>query len=606
LSVTITSPTENATVPAGTLNVTGTAAVGAGAAVKNQTIAYVVDVSGSTGSSSGVDCTGDNVADTTLTCEKAAVKSVNAEAALTNSPVLNSGIAKFNDSGTALDVDPAAGTQLLTAPGPNIANAVNGLTSGGGTNFNAGISAATSILSAPGAAPVKTIVMFSDGVNTEAGTVPDLSGETVLTFAVGSDSSCTGGVSPTLGQLAAAGAAGSSCTHVTDLTQLGNVVGASVGSTLDSLTIAIDGGTATTIPNTDIAPTLPQNGAASVNYSTNVTVTPGSHQICVTANGTDAGGSGSVNTCTDITVPSLLTSVSALPAAPDSVTAGNDVQYTLSVQNLAATTATGVHVLATLDSGVTPLSSTPSGTCTLTMPVADCTLGTIAAGATATVNLLAKSPSPAPASGKITLSATATPGTNNTASVDTAVTAPVPGQTSGFVPPGNSIDTGGNNPTNLSLPNTGGGAPVTITQANGAQFCNGPCNGPASSINNFGGYLDPTHPIHLVLTFTDPNVVSALKDFTISTVYKHFDNDPATVGHVVPDCLDNPAWTPAQKAAAKLRRLLRLGTQSGIANPAPCVDSRTITPLTKNLITGPYQVTFTILYLSDDGTYSRH
>jgi uncharacterized repeat protein (TIGR01451 family) len=364
--------------------------------------------------------------------------------------------------------------------------------------------------------------------------------------------------------------------------------------------------------------TTPSGAGTTVAESSDTGVDAPSANFLVPAPGTyfwkaaylnnDANNLPSSTSCGDnvLTVtPPLFTSVSALPAAPDSVTAGNDVQYTLSVQNQGPTTATAVHVLATLDSGVTPLSST-AGACTLTTPVADCTLGTIGAGATASVNLLVKSPSPAPASGKITLSATATPGTNNTASVDTAVVAPVPGTASGFVPPGNSIDTGGNNPTDLSLPNTGGGAPVMITQSNGAQFCNGPCTGPASLINNFSGYLDPTKPIHLVLKFTDPNLGSALKDFATSTVYKHFDNDPATVGHVVPDCLDNPAWTPAQKAAARLRRRLRVGTHSGIANPAPCVDARTITPLTQNLISGPYQVTFTILYLSDDGTYSRH
>ena len=66
------------------------------------------------------------------------------------------------------------------------------------------------------------------------------------------------------------------------------------------------------------------------------------------------------------------------------------------------------------------------------------------------------------------------------------------------------------------------------------------------------------------------------------------------------------AWTAQQKAAAKVRRAFRVGTQSGIANPAPCVDRRTITALTKDLINGPYQVAFEVLVLSDDGGFSRH
>jgi uncharacterized repeat protein (TIGR01451 family) len=368
----------------------------------------------------------------------------------------------------------------------------------------------------------------------------------------------------------------------------------------------------------DSSCTMPSGAGTSGPESTDTGVDAPSTQFLVPAPGTyywkaaylnnDANNLPSSTACGDnvLTVtPPLFTSVSALPAAPGYVTAGNDVQYTLSVQNQGPTTATGVHVLATLDSGVTPLSSSPSGACTLTTPVADCTIGNIGAGATATVALVVQAPNPAPASGKITLSATATPGTNNTASIDTAVQAPVPGQTSGFVPPGNSIDTGGNNPADLSLPNTGGGAPITITQANGAQFCNGPCNGPASSINNFTGYNDPTHPLVLVLTYTDSGRNPALQDFQHSTVYKHFDNDPPNVGHAIPDCADNPAWTSAQKQQAKVRRAQRDGTQSGIANPSPCVDQRTITALSSSTV-GPYQVTFTILYLSDDGTYSRH
>ena len=50
-----------------------------------------------------------------------------------------------------------------------------------------------------------------------------------------------------------------------------------------------------------------------------------------------------------------------------------------------------------------------------------------------------------------------------------------------------------------------------------------------------------------------------------------------------------------------IRRLLRVGTHSGIANPSPCVDSRTITKVSNT----QYKVTFEILYLSDDGGFAR-
>src|SRR5262245_10965565 len=124
ISVDITSPASGAVLATGATTVTGTASVGAAPAVKNTTIVYALDTSASTNDSSGVDCDGNGSADTVLACEKASVSHVNTAAAAATSPVANSGVARFNNTGTALDVDPAAGTQLLTVPGPNIDNAV--------------------------------------------------------------------------------------------------------------------------------------------------------------------------------------------------------------------------------------------------------------------------------------------------------------------------------------------------------------------------------------------------------------------------------------------------------------------------------------------------
>ncbi len=337
-------------------------------------------------------------------------------------------------------------------------------------------------------------------------------------------------------------------------------------------------------------------------YSTPTTLVPGTYSWQAAYLDTDPNNLPSSSVCgvnTFTVIPALVTTITG---QPDSVTAGNDVLYTISVQNIGPLTASGVHaVLDTLPAGVTALSSTPAGSCTLTS-APDCTIGDLASGASGSVSLLAQSPSPAPASGNITITARATPGTNNPASITTAVTPPVPGTASGFVAPSGSIDTGGTNPTDLSLPKTGTGAPVQIQQTNGANFCAGACTGPASFINDFGGYNDPNNPIQLSLKFTDPTLASALTDYATSTVYKVRDGE--TVGVVVPDCADNPTWTNAQKFAAAVRRAFRLGTQSGIANPAPCVDARSIAPVGKNLA-GPYVVTFVVNYLSDDGGYAR-
>jgi hypothetical protein len=108
------------------------------------------------------------------------------------------------------------------------------------------------------------------------------------------------------------------------------------------------------------------------------------------------------------------------------------------------------------------------------------------------------------------------------------------------VSPGGSIDTGGNNPAHLTLPNTGPGATITLTQrATGNNFCQGPCNGTATFVSDFPGYPDKLHPIDLKLTFLDANPIAGLLDYAFSTIYKV--RDDATVGVPVPDCLDNGA-----------------------------------------------------------------
>ncbi len=293
---------------------------------------------------------------------------------------------------------------------------------------------------------------------------------------------------------------------------------------------------------------------------------------------------------------SLVTSISG---TPPTVTAGSDVQYVVTVTNNELETVSGVQVVDTLPTGTTLVSANGPGPCSGTATVT-CSLGTLSPSASATVTLLVQTSSVVPAGGVITDTATASPGANNTASLDTTVVAPSPGTAQGYVPPGGSLGTGGSNPAVLTLPNSGNGAPVTITQQpSGNNFCNGPCNGTASFISDFPGYSDPYQPIDLKLTFADHGFITALKDYALSTIYKVRDNE--TVGVVVPDCQDNPAWTPREKLAAAIRRAWRAGTQSGIANPAPCVDRRTITKGHGDT----YYVTFEILFLSDDGGFSR-
>lgn len=304
ISVTIVDPADGTdfVIPAGdtTLdigNVDGTAAVGEGIPLKDTTVTYVIDVSGSTGASAGVDCDGIAGDDTVLTCEKEGIKAANFAAADANSAIANSGVVAFQSSATALDVDPAVNTQLLTVPGVNIDNAVAPLTAGGGTNFTDAIVKANTVFNDGAAKDTKILIFITDGFGSWGGGVLP-AGTVVSSFAVGTGSACSGN----LVAVTNLGAAGSSCEHVTDPSDLADAITESIGSTLDSLDLEVDGGGASAIPNSDITPDLPLDGADSVVYTTPVgaALSAGTHEICVTANGTDAGGSGFVTDCVDV------------------------------------------------------------------------------------------------------------------------------------------------------------------------------------------------------------------------------------------------------------------------------------------------------------------
>lgn len=136
LDVTITSPSDGATLPLAPVTVTGTAAVGTGAPVANTTLIYIVDVSGSTyeptGAANAGKCPRQNVydtaPDTTLDCELLAIRDLNA-AAIATGTVAKIGLIAFAGTGTdtltnitsaaALDLLPGTGVTTLTAPDAN-------------------------------------------------------------------------------------------------------------------------------------------------------------------------------------------------------------------------------------------------------------------------------------------------------------------------------------------------------------------------------------------------------------------------------------------------------------------------------------------------------
>jgi hypothetical protein len=65
----------------------------------------------------------------------------------------------------------------------------------------------------------------------------------------------------------------------------------------------VDGGAPRVLGNSELDPDLPRHGPATVNFSTTVgPLSEQQHQVCATAKGSDAGGSGSVKDCVNVQV----------------------------------------------------------------------------------------------------------------------------------------------------------------------------------------------------------------------------------------------------------------------------------------------------------------
>lgn len=349
ISVDITAPPDGAlkASPPGRVDLEGTAAVGTGVPVANTLFVYVLDVSGSTdsggtaGTGCGGDQDGDGVSDTILDCEIAAAKVLNG-LAISTGTIAEVGVAVFASSGAAADVGPGAGEQLVTgpstdaggAPGPDVeevlssafSNAAPGVggvdlftlkSVGVQTNFADGLSAAVQVVNAS-SAPNRIIVFMSDGGGPGSVVLGNLSAVTVpadviiKAFAIGGGSSCSFGTGTTSGSLddvAAKGAAGSECVEIPTVADLPNVVPGIVASKLSSLTLSVDGGAPIDI-RSDATPPIPAaglTGPVSVTWAHTVGpgLAPGIHSLCVTADGSDGGGTGEVTECINVTVATI-------------------------------------------------------------------------------------------------------------------------------------------------------------------------------------------------------------------------------------------------------------------------------------------------------------
>ena len=300
------------------VDVEGTASVGTGTPIKDTTVVYILDLSGSMTTNAGVNCDGVGGTDSRLVCAQEGIIEANQAAADAFSSVDETGLGSFRavQPGTVHDVDlGTAGLQRIVDPNldgnsnstPDLEDVVSGLTASGGTNYCGGLQAAATILQ--DSTNTNNIVIFiSDGLNNQGNSVNTCSiGSLVPTsvikaFAIGTGVTCSN-ASPRgdLDDVAARGAAGSSCAQVTDISDLADEITESIGSSLTDVDIDVDNSGA--VPANSVIPLLPQNGPVSVAYAhLAASLGAGLHDICAIASGTDAGGSGSVDECVTILV----------------------------------------------------------------------------------------------------------------------------------------------------------------------------------------------------------------------------------------------------------------------------------------------------------------
>ncbi len=375
------------------VTVSGTASIGVGA--PQATIVYVLDASASTGASAGA-------CGTRLQCEKTFFTSLNSSAAASGS-VHQIGFVAFGADARTADMTPSTGDAPLGAPGDGNtvissvslsgSNYVVGQYtaksgSAGATNYTAALQQTLAVLNAS-SDPAKLVVFASDGLSNLGGAgfaaarnAVLATGAVVNTLAIGSSSACTGG---SAGDLADVAGNGGTCTYVPDLNTLPDLIPNLIGSTLTTLALSVDGGTPTTISNADITPDLPQGGPQSVSYSTQTAgLNPGTHELCVTASGTDVtGGSADTTTCVTVGIYDLVLSpatatndlgttsehtVTATLNGPAGSVGGYLVAFTVGGQNAGATGTCAPADCKTDASGVV--------TFTYSVPVAPSSLGT--------------------------------------------------------------------------------------------------------------------------------------------------------------------------------------------------------------------------------------
>lgn len=323
ISVEVSTPSNGASLPQGPVEVTGFATIGEAEPVAQTTLAYVLDVSGSTAALTGCggDANGDGLFSSILDCEITAAIALNNTARATGT-VAEVGAAVFAFSGATADVRPGGvNHDSLTAPNADLDSnslldvdvvlrsihlgAIHNFTPhvvGNATSYAAGLEAVKPVLAAS-ARPNKVVVFVSDGNNNTApeisSVLPMPAGTVIHTFAIGQQSACDNDKS--LGSLQdIADQTGGTCTEVPIVANLPAVIPTVIAAEMTKLQLRVD---SSLVPIDSITPALPEDGPAVLNYSTTILgLAPGPHTLCATAEGNDALGRGDVTECVKITV----------------------------------------------------------------------------------------------------------------------------------------------------------------------------------------------------------------------------------------------------------------------------------------------------------------
>ena len=289
-------------------------------------------------------------------------------------------------------------------------------------------------------------------------------------------------------------------------------------------------------------------------------------------------------------------------ATPDPVTAGQLVQYKLTVTNASPTSIAGVNVIDTLPGGTTLFSATSSSGCSGTDRRDVLRSERIAGGGSASTALLVTDRLAGPdhrhrdRDTRVEQSSQASTSTSwlRCRARSRASWCRV-----------RSLNTGGNDPTTFSLPDDRGyryGNGCAGDDHTGSRQRSATVRAAGSPRRSHRSTATRTRRTRSWRCSRTRTRASSRRPTTSCTPT----STSSTTRPRSPARSSRTARTTRRGARRRRRlprsrRIARVGTQSGIANPVPCIDARSITIVSKY----KYTVTFTVLYLSGDPHLAR-